>query len=468
MPVLGRKTRSVNVELELQGTPLVFKLYGRRLDLGEHASIDYYWMDASEFRKKEFSKNFQNCMLHARAITMCWQDGPEQMSQLVWALCYPPVSREKSLQRVYKDAFLKKPRRGSNAQTSEENDALPAVTDEAIRFCIQSRDRFGVKTQLDSALGRFEPPSKMLPLLQQACEHWLGRGVALFRDRQVGRFLDEVELWLRRYRRQGGNIWVRHFVNMFSYEAKVCFYHCYTNAWSDIIPWLKEHRDLDETSERFLRLWHNQNQPIEVPHGRTLSGVIYPTRASRVIFPPGQHRQAEPHAITWQTDHIGPTHVPDVFSGQVLSLHPLSGVIMSDPALLAIAGRFFGTDAYERFFVHGERNCSEYWDLVGVILRAAHIYRQALDRQNQRRAPSRVAYDEDGAMTDSLSTEQLINDFATARLLRCPVCHGSGTFVDHRLISDSQADFQFRCHDCEADYHEAVEVETLAQWLNEP
>lgn len=469
MPVLGRQTTRHVVELELYGTPLTFSLHGRRLALGDHASIDYYWMDGSEFRKKKFSANFRNCMLHARAVTheMGWQDDTEQMAHLVWALCYPQVSREKSLQRIYRDAFLRPPLR-RHAPNRTEHDELPTSKNDDIRSCIRSCDRFEVKQLLDDALGRFEPPSRMLPLLQQACQHWLGQGIALFRDRQVERFLEEVELWLRRYRRQGGNIWVRHFVNMFSYEAKTCFYRCYANAWIDIIPWLKENRGLDETSERFMRVWHNQNQPVEIPHGRTLSGVIYPTQASRLILHPGQHSHSESHAITWQTDQIGPTHVPDVFAGQVLSLHPLSSVIMKDPAMLSIAGRFFGTDAYARFFVNGERNCAEYWDLVGVILTAAHLYRLALDRQNQRSANPRTAFEMDGATIDGLSTQQFINDFAAARSIRCPTCHGPGTFVAHRLITDSQVDFQFRCPDCETDFHEPVEMGDLAQWLIEP
>ena len=40
-----------------------------------------------------------------------------------------------------------------------------------------------------------------------------------------------------------------------------------------------------------------------------------------------------------------PSGAPDAFRGQVLSLHPLSGFFMMDPALRAVAGNFFGPDA---------------------------------------------------------------------------------------------------------------------------
>src|SRR5262249_28247822 len=135
--------------------------------------------------------------------------------------------------------------------------------------------------------------------------------------------------------------------DLFSYECKVSFYRCFANVWVDLIPWLRENRDLDEVSERFLRVWHMQNQPIEQPDGRV---------------------------------------IPDVFGGQVLSLHPLSGFFMKDPALCTIAGRFFLSDAYERAMVQGRaEDCAEYWEFVGAILTAAGLYRQALDRQAERR-----------------------------------------------------------------------------------
>src|SRR4051794_37791594 len=76
----------------------------------------------------------------------------------------------------------------------------------------------------------------------------------------------------------------------------------------------------------------------------------------------------------------------DVFGGQVLSLHPLSGFFMLDPALCAVAGKFFASDAYDLTF--GQRqgdSCKEYWDLIGAIIMAAHLYKQAADEQAQRR-----------------------------------------------------------------------------------
>jgi hypothetical protein len=114
----------------------------------------------------------------------------------------------------------------------------------------------------------------------------------------------------------------------------------------------RENRVLDEGSKRCLRLWHMQNQPIERPD----TGVT-----------------------------------PDVFGGQLLSLHPLSGFVMKDPALCATVGRFCLSDAYERVMVEGRaEGSSEYREFVGAILTAAALYRQALDRQAEDEVPAPV------------------------------------------------------------------------------
>src|SRR5262249_35008521 len=146
---------------------------------------------------------------------------------------------------------------------------------------------------------------------------------------------------------------------------------------------------LDPVSERFLRFWHMQNQPVELPDGRVL---------------------------------------PDVFSGQVLSLHPLSGFFMKDSSLCAIAGRFFGSEAHDRALRGGDgKGCPEYWALIGAILSAAHLYRQALDDQGGRRGTRRnssrpVEAAAVGAVNQS--DAGFLEDFAAARGLRCPACDG--------------------------------------------
>ena len=102
---------------------------------------------------------------------------------------------------------------------------------------------------------------------------------------------------------------------------------------------------------------------------------------------PAQHGGSARQSITWQTEHVGATHIPDVFTGQVLGLHPLSGFFMKDPALCAIAGRFLTCERYDEVMKEGRsENCPQYWDLIGAVLSAANLYRMALDNQGQQRA----------------------------------------------------------------------------------
>ena len=123
---------------------------------------------------------------------------------------------------------------------------------------------------------------------------------------------------------------------------------CFANLWIDLIPWLQQNRNLDLTSERFLRFWHYQHTQEALPEQ-------------------------------------GP-YDSDVFSGQILSLHPLSAFFMNDPALRAVAGRFFATDAWNDVFERNNVNRPEYQALIRAILHAANTYRQAYRSQSESRS----------------------------------------------------------------------------------
>jgi hypothetical protein len=169
-------------------------------------------------------------------------------------------------------------------------------------------------------------------------------------------------------------------------------------------------------SERFLRVWHMQNQPVELPGGRSL---------------------------------------PDVFGGQVLALHAASGFFMKDPALCAAAGRFFSSDAYERVFVLGQADsCPQYWELVRGIVIAGHLYAQAAREQKKGRG---VREQEGGehvavvASAEALSHTSMLEDLAVHEHWVCASCCGELRYIgfDHADGSDS-AELKFSCRNCEA------------------
>lgn len=224
-------------------------------------------------------------------------------------------------------------------------------------------------------------------------------------------------------------------------------------------------------SERLLRFWHHQNQPIEVPHGRTLGGIYYPTRGGAAVFERASNGRGACRSITWETQHIGPTHIPDVFHGQVLSLHPLSGFFMKDAALCAIAGRFFASDCCDEVIMHSHADCREYWDLVGAILSAAHLYKREAARQAQRDGVRQRGGDIVKKIATSCETTSeavLLEDFAEAQRIRCPRCRGRLILRKYYPAQSETDQFQvdYACRSCRQQVSKTFGRKALTDWLS--
>ena len=195
---------------------------------------------------------------------------------------------------------------------------------------------------------------------------------------------------------------VRAFINFFSYQAKVSFYLCYANFWASLVPWLQENHGLDGLTARFLCLWHNQNQPIEVPEGRTPGGIWYPTRRGAQLLYPRHDGTVSVGGVTVRLPRVGPEVISDVFSGQILALHPFTWLVFADAALREVVGRFFASDEYETISHGGNNgNCSKYWELIDAILTAAYMYRIAHDDFENRRGVREAG----GAAVDTVTSE---------------------------------------------------------------
>ena len=60
--IVRERTQQVCATLNVGGQAFPFKLFTRAVQLGDYGSIDYYWMDSSEFRSlrtEEVAANFR-------------------------------------------------------------------------------------------------------------------------------------------------------------------------------------------------------------------------------------------------------------------------------------------------------------------------------------------------------------------------------------------------------------------------
>lgn len=424
----SNRTRRFPQTVRLGGEDFAFDLCARRFALGPDRAIDYYWMDSTGFRitqsrRKVDPANFRNCVTHwwAAMRSQGWDRDPDQLDHLLLAAGYSALSGAKSTHQVFRDAHL------APRATTPAAESLPDDVNRRIREAVESRDCARVGCELDAILDAPAPlPTVEREVMARTFEGMLAHGRELVREHGVEgarRFMGTVDAWAAAKRKKGNQGWLRTFLNRFAYQCKVAFYTCFANAWVDIIPALRRDHGLDEAGERFLRFWHMQNQSGET----------------------------------------------DVFRGQVLSLHPLSGFFMKDPALLAVAGRFFGTDAYPRVFESGEAAVPEYWELVGAILTAGHKYRQALDRQEARRGAGSTVASRDGVTADDsgASASGLLEDYATDRGIRCG-CGGALRFGDVAPAdADSDARVLYVCNACRRDVPVVVRQDDLLSWFRD-
>lgn len=456
----GRKRRQLPVSrkripgsLTLRGQEYPFELRRQTVKLGSAGPIQYYYMLLADLRGNDPTQevsNFRSCVgfwwaaMHELRLEEDW----EQHRHLVMATCYALVNRNKSLQDVYLDAL---PRPDSIDPDSPLS--VPQEIQERIRDVINRRDRAGVKQELDQALAIYHPSREDLVGFAKAFQTWADKGVNAYRqsgqEGVIGWF-QEVDYWLHKYRKRCPPR-VRAFVNFFSYQAKVSFYVCYANFWSNLLPWLQKNHGLDDISTRFLRLWHNQNQPIEIPEGRTPGGVWYPTRRGARLLYPRQDGTVSVGGVVVRMPRIGPEVIPDAYSGQILALHPLTWFLFADAALSEVAGRFFASDEYEGISRNQEGDYPKYWEFIGAIVTAAHMYRIAHDEFENRRGVREEGGDATIAVTieDPPSAQAFMDVYIASRDLRCQcgAKYTCGT-IEHALDEQESLQVPLICRSC--------------------
>jgi hypothetical protein len=445
--------RRLTATLERGGREYPFALCHRPINLGSAGKVDYYWIDSGHLRamdSNEGLKNFANCVGHwwTTTIQMGLDSDPALQEHLFLALSYSLVSKQKSLQHVLRDAYL--PPAFDCQQIS-----LPDEDRERIGRVIQSHDRSELKREIDRALDLAVPVREDWRQLSFAFEGIMHLVTKAFQEDGVNgvtNCVGKLEVFFTTSRKRGGAPFRRLLIDQLAYECKASFYLTYWNLWLSLIPWLRHHKGLDPTSERFLRLWHRQNQHDELINQPALR--CKNETAGPMLAEPGVH------------------YLPDVFSGQILSLHPLSAIIMKDPALLEIVGRFVASPQYDCVARTGRADdCPLYWDFIGAILTAANLYRVATKAAQSKRGTIFYGGDATSQVAGNSSLPLIAPAFeehAAAYDWRC-LCGGRLKYVVHREAPDEPSSVlvNYRCALCRAVSERLIHRAEFAQILVE-
>ena len=321
-PEMAKQITLIEDTLELCGEQFPFYLEHQKIELGAAGPVDFYYMPASPLRKNDPHRkvsNFHSCLEHFRCIMKHsgYGDNWDQQHDHLLASSYEFVRSDKAVQRIYRDAFLR-PRtfRPENLKLSED-------VQSRIKAAVASHDREAVRQEMARALGGATAREDEVASAA-GMDKWLNSGVERFRrDGHDGirTWLVDVENQYKRFRRKSDPP-LRIFLQVFAYEAKASFYHKYCNFWISLLPWLTERFDLDLASQRFMGIWHNQNQRVEIDHSRNVMAET----SNTTLCSDGANDNRQ--CVGRLLEHGAVEFIPDVFCGQVLALHPLTWILL--------------------------------------------------------------------------------------------------------------------------------------------
>ena len=443
--------RRLTATLVLGGREYPFVLCHRPINLGSAGTVEYYWLDSSQLRatdSKEGLNNFGNCVGYwwAAMIQEGLDSDPTQQEHLFLAMSYGLVANDKSLQHVLRDAYLQ-------PAFDREQVSLSAEDKQRIARVAQSHDRAQLKQEIDRAFS-FSVPTyedwRQLSFAFEGIMHQVTKAIHHDGREGLATAVGKLEVYFAKWRKRGGAPFMRMLIDRLAYECKASFYLTYWNLWVSLIPWLRRHESLDPLSERFLRLWHRQNQHVELVNQPSL--LTKNKTAGPMLAEPGVH------------------YLQDVFSGQILSLHPLSAIVMQDPALLEVVGRFVASSEYDRVIRRAD-DCPLYWEFIGAILTAANLYRIATETARNKRGTNCYGGDATSQVAGDSGMSSIASAFeehTAACDWKC-LCGGRLTYVVHREAQDEPGWVlvNYRCALCRADSERLIHQDKCAQTLLE-
>lgn len=409
--------------------PYEFDLCTRQIDLGTAGLVRYFWMDSRPLRQGD-SPNYRACVdfwwacMQTERATQCRTNDTtarREVAQITDTLilaelyAHPEVCRSKAAHSVFFDSFTRAPRKQGRRGSGNEACLLELDPTEAhrLRLIAESRDVAAIRDELRTVLASELPSAEYRRKFSQDFSEWMDKGGEALRAagrERLRRFLRaELVPMIKLKRKRGGDPRGTQFINFMIYNAKIRFCTTYANAWVGLIRRLRMARAVDRNSEHLLRFWHCQHQCL--------------------------HGEADP------------------FWGQVLSLHPLSALVMTQPEHQVVLGRYLESvasiDSADAF---DNSDNPAYWDLVGSILIAAHQYtREHAEADGQRKKlQSQRAIDAAARDDAEFSVAMELDKYAVRVGLKCLSCAGPISYQSHEPHSgaDDVAQVVYKCGRC--------------------
>lgn len=305
-----------------------FDMFRKQANLG-CLEIDQWWMD----KRGLYGERNRNSSNRCAAIDLFWS----------LCICEGSAFSERDIQETYILARLL-PHARSNASrrvfvdASLENHSSAADLSELDQFLSLSQD--GRKNALDfyrstgNLLGPPEYEENVIDQYNEFVAELMDDTCEALSDGDFGKYQKAEAFWTEKMKsigRRSGNLVKKNVLDILSYEARVAFHRCYSQAWSYILEVIAQNGDFSDDSYLFHRLWHFDQ-----------------------ITPSNESIDADFH----------------LFHGHIFGLHPAGSEFIRTPTGLNLLGELIanptGEEYHQRFLNGMNIACFKYADRYEV------------------------------------------------------------------------------------------------------
>lgn len=427
------RVHNETVTVSFNNRSFPFRLTCEKLDLSLPNEVSYWSMHGGDLRRAAGGRNLRS------VIDLWWElarrsgISDEHYILRLWAEVYSLVNTARSQQSVFADAYL-----GKNIDLSY---SLPESEVEDLKALVLFHGLRWVQHTLESLLMGDLPSDADRSRFTEIAQDWLNTGLMMFKtfgETGLRSWLILINAQIKEHRKRGRADFMRRFINLFAYEAKVSFHRSYSDVWRFLVQWLKEHRSLDDMSERLMRFMHYCNCDV-------------------------------------YTDGLTPEQRRGPLCGQVLSLHPVGRFLLAQSHNRIALGELISVPDY---FAHWEtkamQNTDAYRNVMASILIAATEYHHTREHSNARRRKSAQVeapihlHCQEHRNDEELNCEKALTEFARDQKWKCEQCDAELKF--DRIVESSNSEVSVIRYCCmRGESHDPIEKQVsqdqLKAWL---